>query len=273
MAVMSRPPLRLGCVSFLNAKPLIDGIDRAAPDVRVRYDVPSALLDDLQTGAVDIALCPVIDYQVSTTPLAVVPVGGIGCCGPTLTVRVFSRVPFEQVSTIAGDTDSHTSVTLARVIMKRRFDRDVSVAPFDASADAPAAETVLLIGDKVVAAGPPRDDYGYELDLGEAWYDLTGGPFVFAVWMARRGAELADLPTTLDTLRRDNAGRISQIVDTHAADLGWPDELARRYLGRMLRYEVGPPQLAAIEQFWRDAADVGAIESVRPLESIEPAAT
>ena len=68
---------RVGCVSYLNAKPLIHGMEEAADAARARarYDVPSRLLDDLLSGAVDVALCPVIDYFRSPRPLVVVPSG------------------------------------------------------------------------------------------------------------------------------------------------------------------------------------------------------
>ncbi len=265
-------PLRIGCVSFLNAKPLIDGFD--APGCAVRYDVPSRLLEDLERGEVDLALCPVIDYQRSAEPLVVVPVGGIGSRGPTLTVRLFSRAPFERVTRIAADTDSHTSVALARVVMQQRFGRAVEVVDFDArhqTGELP--DTMLLIGDKVVAATPHNGDYPHELDLGQAWFEATGLPFVFAVWMARRSTELGNLPELLEANRAANAGRIDQIVERWAAPLGWPSALAGRYLGEKLRYAVGDEELRAIERFWQLAGGLGLIDAVRPMRLYAGAAT
>src|SRR5688572_12720402 len=96
---------RIGCVSFLNSKPLIDGPE-GDDALDVRFDVPSRLLDDLLSREVDIALCPVVDYQTSPVALSVVPVGGVGCDGPTLTVRLFSRRPLDRISLIHADTDS-----------------------------------------------------------------------------------------------------------------------------------------------------------------------
>src|SRR5688572_31016041 len=96
--------LRLGSVSYLNAKPLVYGFD-AAEDVRLSFDVPSKLLDGLRDGRFDVALLPVIDYQ-RLEDLVIIPASGIGSDGPTLTVRIFSRVPFERITTLACDTDS-----------------------------------------------------------------------------------------------------------------------------------------------------------------------
>jgi chorismate dehydratase len=114
-----RPSLCIGSVSYLNAKPLIWGIEREG-DVRLLLDVPSRLLAGLREGRFDVALLPVIDYQ-RMPGLRIVPAGGIGCDGPTLTVRIFSRVPIERIGRLACDTDSHTSVALARVVLAERW--------------------------------------------------------------------------------------------------------------------------------------------------------
>jgi chorismate dehydratase len=263
--------IRIGCVSFLNARPLIDGLD-GHPELAVRYDVPSGLLDDLLTHQVDMALCPVIDFQTAERSLAVVPVGGIGCNGPTLTVRLFSRVPFPEVRRVLVDCDSHTSIMLMRIILRRQFGlapEILSLKPgersWHASSAATAPQAMLLIGDKVVTAAPSDEDYPHQLDLGVAWKRMTGRPFVFAVWMALPGTNLEGAPATLDAQRRLNAGRIERIVAARAAAAGWPDELARQYLGELLRYAVGPTELEAMQLFWHHAFELGLIPHLRPL--------
>src|SRR5689334_13105144 len=65
-------------------------------------------------------------------PLALLAVGMIGCDGPTLTVRVFSAVPFERVSTVHADTDSHTSVRLCGVVLETLYGVGARFIGFDA---------------------------------------------------------------------------------------------------------------------------------------------
>ncbi len=262
--VSARSRFRVGCVSFLNARPLIEGIDQL-DDVDVQFAVPSALLAGLIAGETDVALCPVMDYQASPEPLIIVPVGGIGCDGPTLTVRLFSRRLIAELDEVHVDTDSHTSVQLLRVILARQFDCRPRLRAFDAAASEAGQDAMLLIGDKVVTRRPDESDYPYQLDLGEAWQAMTGLPFVFAVWMAKRDTDLGDLPDVLDRQRRTNAQRIEEMVDRHAAACGWPGDLARRYLGELLRYTVGERELAAIRRFWCYVAELGVIDDVRPL--------
>src|SRR4051812_37976546 len=96
--------ISIGSVSFLNARPLIYGLDDAA-DMKLSLDVPAKLLEGLRNQSYDVALLPVIDLQ-RMRDLLVVPSGGIGCDGPTLTVRLFSQRPIEQTRVLACDPDS-----------------------------------------------------------------------------------------------------------------------------------------------------------------------
>ena len=253
-------------VSFLNARPLVDGLENEA-GVKLVTDVPSRLLETLILGRADVALCPVIDFQLSPEELCIVPVGAIGSYGPTLTVRVFSRQPMDGVLRIHVDGDSHTSVALLQMAFAELFGRNPEISALESSDvngadDAP--DTVLLIGDKVVRDEPDPSRYPYQLDLGEAWKELTGLPFVFACWMARIDRNLEDLPEILARRREINRHRIPDIVAARAATSGWPENLATQYLGRILRYEMGAREFESVELFWSRCHDLGLIDQLRP---------
>ncbi len=255
--------LSLGVVSYLNAAPLIEGL-AADPRLRLVPDVPSRLLDHLISGNVDLALCPVIDYQTSPEVLEIIPAGGICSDGPTLTVRVFSRVPLPEIHAIAVDGDSHTSVALLQILFKKRFGRRLELIATDASAFPDSARAVLLIGDKVITRQPSSIEYPYQLDLGESWKELTGLPFVFAVWMARSGADLGPLPAILAHTLETNRKKISALAAQRAGQAGWPRDLATEYLGNILSYRIGPREREAVERFWRECASLGLIPTARP---------
>lgn len=255
----------IGTVSFLNARPLVDDLERG-DGIVLAADVPSRLLAALEAGRTAVAMCPVIDYQASEAELVVVPAGAIGSDGETLTVRLFSRRPIPEVESVAVDEDSHTSVALLEVVLDGLFGRRPRLEPLGrAVARARPPEAQLLIGDKVVSAEPPRSLYPHQLDLGRAWKELTGLPFVFATWMARADAELADIPDLLAGTRRRNSTRIADIVRRHHAAAGWPEALAHRYLGELLRYEIGPRELEAMQLFWARCHALGLIPRLRPL--------
>ena len=258
----------VAAVSFLNARPLIDGLDNE-PEVKLVTDVPSRLLETLILGRADIALCPVIDFQLSPEELCIVPVGAIGSDGPTLTVRVFSRRPMDGVRRIHVDGDSHTSVALLQMVFSEIFGRTPEIRALESSnlnggVDAP--DTVLLIGDKVVRDEPDPSRYPYQLDLGEAWKELTGLPFVFACWMAHTDHDLGIVPKTLVRRREINRRRIPDIVAARAAASGWPENLATQYLGQILRYELGARELESVELFWARCHDLGLIDQLRPMK-------
>jgi chorismate dehydratase len=265
---MPQPLYTVAAVRFLNAKPLIDGLEMD-PRVKLVSDIPSRLLETLISGDSDIALCPVIDFQLSPAELCVVPVGAIGSDGHTLTVRVFSRVPMDQVTHIHTDGDSHTSVALLRVVFNELYGRTPELSTLesaDVNGDDDAPETVLLIGDKVVQNEPDRARYAHQLDLGGAWKQTTGLPFVFACWMARVGHDLGAAPEILARRRKLNRHRTEEIVATHASSSGWPEGLAAKYLGDILRYGLGSRELESIELFWTRCHDLGLIDDLRPMK-------
>ena len=258
---MDKQLLRVGSVSFLNAKPLIQGLD-SVENLTLSLAVPSKLLEGLRAGGLDIALLPVIDYQ-RMGDLCIVPSGGIGCDGETLTVRIFSKVPVTQIKTLACDTDSHTSVALARVIFAERYNLRPRFVDWTREEQQPC-DAKLLIGDKVVCEEPLG--FEYQIDLGSAWKELTGLPFVFAVWTARKGINLGELPAQLEAAKRAGLANVAEIVKRHAIAKGWPAGLAMQYLTVYLKFDIGERQLEAIRSFHRLAAKHGMIEGVRELE-------
>jgi len=247
--------LRISCVSFFNTVPLVFGL-RDDPMLALRFGVPSSLLDDLLSDRADVALLPVIDYQ-RTDGLRIIPSAGIGCDGPTLTVRLFSRSPIKETRILAADTDSHTSVALARVILQKRYGRTAEVVPLHAARDRDR-ETRLLIGDKVITHEP--QGFEHQLDLGHAWKELTGLPFVFAAWTARPAVELDDLPAKLTRAREQGLVHVDELIAAEAPPRGWPLSIARRYLTEYLKFAIGPRELSAIRLFHQFAYEVGAID-------------
>ena len=248
--------LRLGCVSFVNARPLIYGLD-ALPDVQLTLDVPANLLDGLRASRFDLALLPVIDYQ-RMHGLAVLPAGGIGSEGHTLTVRIFSRMPIDQIKTLACDPDSHTSVALARIVLSRAYGMRPEFVELRRG-HGTSHDAQLLIGDKVICEEPAG--YPHQLDLGEAWKDLTGMPFVFAAWMGPSERITAFADETLRRAKQEGLAHVDEIVRQYAVPRGWPADTARDYLTRYLQFDIGERELEAIRTFHRFAAEEGIISS------------
>ncbi len=247
---------------YLNTLPLIEGLN-AWSGADLIMDIPSALVGRLERREIDLGLLSLIDGVRSQTPLTLLPVGMIGSDGPTHTVRVYSRVPVEQITTLHADTDSHTSVVLAQIILNGMHGVRPVMEPFAArtSASDPWPETVLLIGDKVVREPPPADDFPHRVDLGAAWREWTGLPFVYATWMCRSEdaarPEILDAMRVLERQRLHNATRMEWLVRTHAPEREWDVEEAATYVGSNLRYSVGEREREAIARFLSEASALG----------------
>lgn len=264
--VLQMPRYRLGVVSYLNSRPLIYGLE-AAPDFELTLDVPARLPALLDAGRVDAALVPVVDLVRPQRDWVVVSDGCIACDGETFTVRVFSRVPLTQVDTLHVDGDSHTSVALAKLLWRESFGgRDLIVEPFERDQPTDACQAILLIGDKVV--GQPLIDFDIETDLGSAWKSLTGLPFVFAVWAGRSDVDHSELAGRLGQARDQGVAHAEEIAERIAPTMGWPVELAKRYLTRRLQFTLTPRHRQGMELFLEKARTHGLISAGRELSFV-----
>lgn len=272
---------RVACVGYLNTAPLVEGLERVE-GLHVERAVPSRIVGMVQGGGADVGLASIVDAVRSGGALSVLRCGMIGCDGPTLTVRVFSADPWEAVRVLHADTDSHTSVVLARLMLEQVHGRRVEVKAFDArerqtldgsgnEAEASGSleeawpRTVLLIGDKVVTDPPPANRYPYQMDLGEAWKDWTGLPFVYAAWMCRTedvaSRKVRTAAALLDRQRRHNMTRLGWIAAQRGPAARWPVETAARYLGSLLRYDLDARAALGAERFVKEAGERGLLDS------------
>jgi chorismate dehydratase len=181
---MSR--VRLGAVGYLNARPLVYGLDTSS-QFDLRFDVPSKCAELLHEGAIDLGLIPSIEYNhpITRTEYAIVPDLAIASNGAVASVAIYTGQPIQDVRSIALDTSSRTSVALVRVLCKRVF----KIAPRlehrgpDLREMLEACDAALIIGDNALMRD--GDDRVEKFDLGEIWMQTTGLPFVYAFWAGR----------------------------------------------------------------------------------------
>jgi len=251
--------LRVGAVSYLNTKPLIYGFDRLAPQAELVLDVPSRLAVDLAAGKLDVALIPSIEF-FRDPGYTIVSDACIACRGPVLSVKLFSRGPIRAIRTLALDPGSRTSVALTLVLLKERHGIELppdAVEPLaeGASLADAAADAVLLIGDRAIHS--PAGRFEVVWDLGDEWRRWTGLPFVFAMWTARAGHDLAGLETALAEARDDGLSHLEEIAQREAAPLGLTVPQCLAYLRDNLHFTLGPSEQQGLELFYRYAAGLG----------------
>jgi len=252
-------PIRVGAVSYLNARPLYHGLTEFAPQVRLTMDVPSRLAEELAAGDLDVALIPSVEYLRNVgAGYEILPGFAIAARGAVRSVKLFSRVPWGQVVRLALDAGSRTSQVLAQIWLEECHgvrpelieELPLGVSPLESTADA-----VLVIGDRAMRV--PNGQFRDVVDLGEAWFALTGRPFVFALWVTRRDVDLGDLPEALERSRAWGLEQAAELARFHGLRLGLDFATCYDYLTRVLSYDLGPPEIAGLERFAAMAARLG----------------
>jgi chorismate dehydratase len=280
--------VRLGAVGYLNARPLVYGLD-ASPRFDLRYDVPSECARLLHEDAIDVGLIPSIEYLRGSV-YRIAPDLAIASRGPVDSVAIYTTRPIADVRSIALDTSSRTSVALVSVLCARRFgirpaleSRGPDLADMLGHCDA-----ALLIGDNALlldhesfplplgtsaqqlapspgvrerlAHGPqPRLE---KIDLGEAWTTLTGLPFVWAFWAGRPEALNDDDVRALGRARDAGVACSDAIARKYFPDSPAHQAVGAAYLRDNIKYHLGDDERAALELFYRYAVEAGVVDRV-----------
>lgn len=240
--------LRIGAVSYLNSKPLIEDLADLTPQAELLLDFPSRLADSLSAGELDVALIPSIEV-LRDPDYEIVSDACVATRGAVLSVKLFSRVPLSDIRTLALDEGSRTSATLARVMLAERFGvlPKTKLLPLGSTIEDSSADAILLIGDR--AMKPPREPFAATWDLGEEWSRWTGLPFVFAMWATRHDVELDDIEDALSQSRDRGVARLEAIARREAPKLGITVELAHNYLRHNLHFTLGSAERAGLRLF------------------------
>ncbi len=226
--------VRVGCVQYLNSKPLIYGAD-----FPVRFDHPSGLARDLVAGTLDVALVPVFEALLHPPWLAVDDVA-IACDGPVYSVYLAHRGPLAEVRRIALDPASRTSVHLLKVLLAEFLQL---LPDYVLASD----EAQLLIGNQAIDFRLANPTGWHFLDLGAEWKRCTGLPFVFALWLMRPSLPNAGaIAEELRAIKHAGSAHIPEIV---AADEEHPAAVTRRYLTEFIRFGFAAREKAGLARF------------------------
>jgi chorismate dehydratase len=258
------PTLRVGAVNYLNTKPLVERLTDFAPTISLSLDLPSRLADQLAAGELDVGLIPVVEF-FRGDGYTFVPNVAIGSRGPVLSVTLFSKVPWEDVRTVALDEGSRTSAALTQILLRKRYgvSPDVRPLPIDATPDDLDTDAVLLIGDRAMRACLPGFRFAY--DLGDEWTDWTGLPMVFAVWAVRKGVDLGDAAAAFKQAKELGVASAGRIAQREAAALGLDPGFCRRYLTNIIRFDLGPKELAGMRRYRELAEELGLVPHAHAL--------
>ena len=263
-----RPPAdhrhRIAVLPSLSARPLIEGLDACG-----QLDVMRALPGEMQVlmagDRVEVAMMGPVEMQRYARPLVILPAGCLSAAGDCMQIRIFSRVPPEEVHLLWAEAGSATASGLAEVLWAMNYRRRLRVIPFRTrmSALPEDADAVLVTADRVVV--DPPFGYDFQIDLLAMWYRLTGLPFVMAAWTATELAHLGWLNERFKEACELGKASVEAIAERYAQAYGWPLDLALRELAGDLCYEFTDDHIEGLQEFFELAETIGVIDAAHPI--------
>jgi len=238
MSPDEHPKFRIGSVPYLNAVPLTRGIE-----AEITFATPAKLAEMLRRDELDAALVSITEVLLNDR-YDILDGIAIASLGEVFSVLLAHKKPLEEMTEVFCDAASLTSVNLLKVLLagKKLFPRFVPLESYEA---APQKDFVLLIGDRAIDF--QRAPHVHDIfDLGEAWFELTNLPFVYAVWALRRGVENKALRRELRDAKKFGMETLDGIIETRK---DYDEDFQRDYLGWHIHYHLAEDEKRGIAKF------------------------
>jgi chorismate dehydratase len=268
--------LTLGRIGYLNVLPVYHPLQAGLVDhdFTIVSGPPAELNRRMAAGELDVSAVSSIEYARRPQRYLLVPDLAIGSRGPVQSVALLSRLPLTRLAggTVLVSSETHTSAALLRILLADHLGIQVRFETGNlrdrlAAGDAP--EAVLAIGDDALALqADGQGAWAVRWDLGQAWREITGLPFIFGVWVMRRDLASHAAGRAVDALlaaKERGKADLERIVALAAESgpLSRP-AMARYFHG--LVYDLGPEERQGLEAFYRALRDAGEIHAAPALE-------
>ncbi len=247
--------IRLGRISYVNMAPVFYRVETEVEEIQ---GVPTELNRQLVAGELDAAPISSIAYARNADRLRLMPRLCVASEGAVDSIQLVSRLPLEQVRTVAVTPESATSAVLTKVLLP-----EAEHVPLGEEADAK-----MLIGDAALKSA--FEDPTPHHDLGRLWLERTGLPMVFAVWACPEPTApgLVELEDALVESVRIARAEPESLAYEASERYGYPAGFLARYFEK-LRYRFGPRERAGLYTFLELARDVGELETVPELRYVQ----
>ncbi len=258
------PRLRVSAISYLNTAPLMwnfehgSGREELRRNFQVDYTIPSRCAQMLAEGSADIGIIPVAAYT-GIENLLILPDIAIASDDAVRSILLVSKLPLEQIRTIALDSSSRSSAALIQVLFAKYWKQEARFVSADPQLDTMLArnDAALLIGDPALKVD--RSRY-LTWDLAHEWRTFTGRPFVFAFWAVRGGAAsddaLAYVPEVFRASRDAGLGHLPEIANEWSRRVELSPEFITSYLTENIQYSLQAENIAGMDLFFRLAAEL-----------------
>jgi chorismate dehydratase len=228
----------------------------------------------LATGGIDVCPSSSITFATHADQYLVIPDISISSVGSVLSVLLFSNAPIEDLdgARVLLSSESATSVNLLKILLSIRYGCECAYQVTDQSdpGSLSGAGAILLIGDAALRATMKRET-AFVYDLGELWYNWTGTPFVFALWLTTRAAakehgdELGRLSRQLRHAKQYAREHLREIVNLSPEREWMGSELLLDYWRNNISYDLTDNHLSGLKRYFRLAAEAGLIASAPEL--------
>ncbi len=233
----------------------------------VCFETPASLTDGLRAGRLRVALAPVFALIANPEYLVVDGVGVVSR-GPVYSVIIAHRGEIAGLRRLYLDTASRSSANLQRVLLAEYHGLTPVNEPLPPAFEPQPAlvegEGALLIGDRAIdfRLAHAADASLRYFDLGEAWLNATGLPFVFAAWHVL--PETPGKPALANRLRAWRDEGVSRIERVVQSEIRYPADLSRRYLTQSIHYKVDEAGKRAVGEYARLLHKYHLVDSAPP---------
>ena len=260
--------------SYLNAAPLCYSFVYGEQRDRCEFlsdAAPARCAEMLAEGRADAALIPAIEYQ-RIAGLKVAPGACVGSKREVRSVLVASRVPLEQIRTVALDNSSRTSAALIQIILKHFCGVEASYrqSPPKLADMLETNDAALIIGDPAMLID--RSSL-HVYDLAEEWRKHTDLPFVFAFWAIRakstswpgssKGSEEGRID--FNAAKVEGLAQAEQLAEIYGKRLGLASSDLFSYLTENISYDLDEECLRGLRLYYDLAYQCALIAEPRDL--------
>lgn len=274
------PDLRMGKITYINASPVYYGIDHGMhPDwLTLVPDVPAALNHKIKNGEIDLSPISAAYYAMNHQDLLILPDLSISCDGQVLSVICASRYPLDQLSgrKVVFSNESASGASFLKMIFAGRgISPEFAVGPVGDLHRVPAdTDAVMVIGDAALSQ-PWEERFEYRFDLGALWHEMTGLPFVFALWVVRKAFAEAHPELTaaahdlLLASRAKGDKHVDEIAEAGRRRLGLSKERIRAYYD-CLACDLDERKIQGMTAFFKGLFDQGILKDEAVIRFFDP---
>lgn len=274
--------MRIGRIPYINCYPVYGAIDRGIVPLHgeIVDGVPTVLNRRMREGALDVSVISAVEYAADAPRYLLLPDLAITSDGPVRSVMMFSRRPAQELTgrRVLVSRSSMTSVALLELLFENVWHAAPQFVPADAEMSDVGGfgrddhDARLVIGDAALLlnarlgegaadAVAPSTGYRHAYDLGAEWKAWTGLPFVFAVWVAQRTADVQEALAVhgrLITSRDWGLEHLDVLAAQASLATGVSKPACHEYLSG-LDYRLSYRHLAGLTEFFRRLVAAGRV--------------